>query len=109
MFVWVNTWFLRKKFNGISLWPFILVRNREYKNDQVFINHEKIHLRQQLELLIIPFYIWYGLEFLIRLAKYKDRYQAYRNICFEREAYQNEKDLDYLKKRSFWKFILFYN
>lgn len=107
MFVLVNRWFFSKKFNGIALWPFILVKSRDYKRDTVFINHEKIHLRQQLEMLIIPFYIWYGLEFLIRLLKYKDRYQAYRNISFEREAYQNEKDLDYLKRRSFWRFFLY--
>ena len=109
MFVLVNRWFFSKKFNGIALWPFILVKSKGCKRDAVFINHEKIHLRQQLEMLIIPFYIWYGLEFLIRLAIYKDRYQAYRNICFEREAYQNEKNLNYLKKRPFWKFIKYFN
>tara|TARA_R110000787_G_scaffold282235_1_gene394003 strand:+ start:5270 stop:5653 length:384 start_codon:yes stop_codon:yes gene_type:complete len=109
MIVLVNRWFLGKKFNGISIWPFILIRSKEYKKDAFFINHEKIHLRQQLELLIIPFYIWYGLEFLIRLAIYKDRYQAYRNISFEREAYKNEKDLDYLKRRSFWEFVIYFS
>jgi hypothetical protein len=30
---------------------------------------------------------------------------AYRNISFEREAYANEKDLDYLKRRSFFGFL----
>jgi hypothetical protein len=34
----------------------------------------------------------------------KDRNLAYRNISFEKEAYLNEKDPDYLKKRSFWAF-----
>ena len=36
------------------------------------------------------------MEFLIKLIKYKDSYQEYRTFCFEREAYENEKDLDYL-------------
>jgi hypothetical protein len=31
--------------------------------DKVFVNHEKIHLRQQLELLVLPFYVWYIIEF----------------------------------------------
>ena len=31
--------------------------------------------------------------------------EAYHAISFEREAYKNEKDLDYLKKRSFWSFL----
>jgi len=68
------------------------------------INHEKIHIRQQLELLVVPFFLWYGIEFLIRWLQHKNRFVAYRNISFEREAYANEKDLGYLKRRSFWKF-----
>jgi len=107
MIVLVNSLLLRKGFNGITLWPFILVRSKDLKEDPIFINHEKIHLRQQLELLIVFFYIWYGLEFLVRLLQYKNRYQAYRNISFEREAYKNEKDLDYLKRRSFWEVFKF--
>ncbi len=109
MIVLVNRWLIRKRFNGISLWPFIIVRRNEFKNDAVFINHEKIHLRQQLELLIVFFYLWYGIEFLIRLVHYKNRYLAYRNISFEREAYKNEKDLNYLKGRSFWSFTNYFN
>ncbi|PKP16117.1 MAG: hypothetical protein CVU07_07960, partial [Bacteroidetes bacterium HGW-Bacteroidetes-23] len=51
------------------------------------------------------FLVWYILEYLIRLIQFRDRNLAYRNISFEREAYQNEKDLHYLKQRSFWSFI----
>ena len=69
------------------------------------MNHERIHLKQQFELLIIPFFIWYGLEFLVRLLQYRNRRDAYLNISFEREAYQNEFDLEYLKKRHFWSFL----
>ncbi|MDT0555838.1 hypothetical protein [Patiriisocius hiemis] len=107
MIVLVNRLFLRKGFNGITLWPFIVVRLKELVNDKVFMNHEKIHLRQQIEMLVLPFYLWYGIEFIIRLIQYKNRNLAYRNISFEREAYGNEKDLCYLKQRSFWKFIRF--
>ena len=105
MFLVVNRFLMGKKFTGITLWPFIVVKRKELKQDEVLINHEKIHLRQQIELLIIPFFIWYGLEYLIRLIQYKNRREAYFNISFEREAYANEKDLNYLKKRSFWKFL----
>jgi hypothetical protein len=30
---------------------------------------------------------------------------AYRNVVFEREAYENENDLSYLKSRSYWRFM----
>jgi hypothetical protein len=65
----------------------------------VLLNHEKIHLRQQLELLFVPFFIWYGLEFVIRFFQYRDWKIAYRNISFEREAYENEKDINFLNNR----------
>ncbi|HAT63543.1 MAG TPA: hypothetical protein DCS66_02935 [Flavobacteriaceae bacterium] len=104
MIVWVNRFLLRKKFLGMALWPFIILQNKSLLSDTVFINHEKIHLRQQAEMLIVFFYVWYVFEFLLRWIQFKNRYQAYKNISFEREAYTNEKDLDYLKKRSFWGF-----
>lgn len=91
------------------LWPFLILSRRELKNDRVFMNHERIHLRQQLELLVVPFYLWYGFEFLVLWIHHKNAHTAYRNISFEKEAYKNEKDLDYLKKRPFWGFISLIN
>jgi hypothetical protein len=107
MIVLVNRFLLRKNFSGITLWPFLILKKKSLKKDLVFLNHERIHFRQQVELLVIPFYLWYALEFIVRLIQYKSRYQAYRNISFEREAYSNEKDLDYLEKRSFWRFRIY--
>ena len=68
------------------------------------MNHEKIHLRQQAEMLIIPFFIWYFLEYLVRFLQYKNAEKAYLNISFEREAYANEANLNYLKNRSFFQY-----
>ena len=96
-----------KGFNGLTVFPFVFLKSKVLKGDVVLINHERIHLRQQLELLILPFFIWYLLEYLFRLLKTKKRHIAYRNISFEREAYTKEKDLDYLKTRPFWRFIFY--
>lgn len=93
------------KISGITLFPFILLRKKELRQNEILINHEKIHLRQQLELLIIPFYIWYLSEYYIKYLKYKNPELAYRNISFEREAYANDQNLDYVKTRKFWGFI----
>ena len=62
------------------------------------INHERIHIRQQLETLIVGFYLIYFLEFIFYRFNHT-RYNAYKMISFEREAYQYENDIDYLKKR----------
>lgn len=101
-----------RNYVGLSLWPFIFLKNHKLKNDIELINHEKIHLRQQQELLIIPFYMLYFFEWLIRCVLYLDTYRAYQNISFEREAYLNEKSQDYLKKRrpySFMKYLFHKN
>ena len=50
------------------------------------MNHESIHWEQQKEMLGILFYVWYGIEYLVRLIQYRDGDKAYRNISFEREA-----------------------
>lgn len=101
----VHKYIIGRRFKGMSLWPFILINDRKLKNDKFFMNHERIHLRQQAEMLVIPFYIWYYLEYLIRLVKYRDRMQAYRNISFEREAYDRETIDAYLEERKFWNFL----
>ncbi len=92
----------------MTVFPFIFAKNKVCKEDMVLINHERIHIRQQIELLIIPFYLWYGLEFLIHFVRLKDKRKAYRAISFEKEAYGKESDLNYLKKRRFWNFLAFF-
>ena len=92
-------------FRGLTFYPFVFLADKDDKLNEVFINHEKIHIRQQLELLIVPFYVWYFTEYLIRLLQFRNRKKAYYAISFEKEAYANEKDLAYLKSRSFWRFL----
>lgn len=108
MFILISKFFTPKGFNGITIFPFVILRDVKNKMNLRLINHEKIHIRQQLELLIFPFFVWYFIEYLFRLYQFKDRNKAYRNIVFEREAYENEKDLNYLQKRSFWNFLRYY-
>lgn len=105
MFLIVAKYLIPKGYRGMALFPFVILKYDVDKNNPVFVNHEKIHLRQQLELLILLFYIFYVLEFIIRFIQYKNKDLAYRNISFEREAYSKETDLDYLKNRSFFGFL----
>lgn len=96
---------LRKtRINGITIFPFIFLRESAFKKNKILINHEKIHIRQQLELLVIFFYLWYVVEYYYWYFKLKDKHLAYRNISFEREAYAMEEDLNYLETRKIWSF-----
>lgn len=114
-------------YKAINLFGVLFVKNNAKLSD-VDINHEKIHSEQYKEvtylsvslfgviglifgnliILISPFiyYILYVLEWLIRLIQFRQgSYMAYRNISFEREAYQNQEDLYYLKGRKFLGFL----
>jgi hypothetical protein len=107
----IGEWrFFGKRTVGLTVFPFIFIRKsyteriNEEKLEQI-INHESIHIRQQKELFVIIFYLWYFLEFLIRYLKTFDFDEAYYSISFEKESYENEKNLEYLKNRKFWSFL----
>ncbi|THD68765.1 hypothetical protein E7Z59_00075 [Robertkochia marina] len=93
------------KYVGLALWPFIVLKSVDLKEDHSLMNHERIHLRQQLEMLILPFYLWYTFEWLVRWIILGNAHRAYRELSFEREAYAHENDPDYLKTRRPWSFF----
>ncbi|MGG5487937.1 hypothetical protein [Gaetbulibacter sp. PBL-D1] len=101
----VSKYIVPKGYVGITIYPFVFLKYEALKEDTVLLNHERIHLQQQIELLIIPFFVIYGFEFLIRLLQYKRWSLAYRNISFEREAYFQEAQLNYLKHRRLYSFL----
>ena len=88
-------------FTAINLFGLIFVR-RGHSFSDVDLNHERIHTAQMLELLVLGFYLWYLVEWLVLLVRHRNVLRAYRNIRFEREAYENERDMSYLKSRKFW-------
>lgn len=106
-------------YKAMAILPFIFTRVKVLRDN--VISHERIHLRQQLEMLIVGiiisgilaltgcswwsllavplFFWWYIVEYLIRFAVYRNNNKAYRNVAFEREAYTNEEDIMYLERR----------
>ncbi|HPW98704.1 MAG TPA: hypothetical protein PK218_09090 [Flavobacterium sp.] len=105
MYIIVLKYLVPKKIIGLTIFPFIIVKDKKLKLDKVFINHEKIHLRQQLELLILPFFVWYFLEFFFRFMICLNWSKSYRSISFEKEAYCNEMNFNYLEKRTLYRFL----
>ena len=67
--------------------------------------HETTHFQQQLELLFVGQWLLYGLFWLWGLVKYRNGKVAYRESPFEREAYCNEIDADYLATRPRYNWI----
>lgn len=91
---------------GLALFPFVIIRRDipagKYR-DRI-IRHEMIHLRQQLELLILPFYIWYLVEYCAGRLRGKNHYRAIIDISFEKEADANMDDINYLRARKLFAF-----
>lgn len=80
--------------NGIVLWPFILYAERD--PDPFIMNHESIHLEQIRRSGVLKFYAQYLSEYFRGRKKGLSHDEAYRNISFEKEAYQNQHDSFYI-------------
>lgn len=72
---------------GIALFPFVFVVDKKNKK---LMQHELIHIEQQKELFVLPFYILYLWEYF-RVG--------YKKSKFEREAKLNERLKGYLDNR----------
>lgn len=93
-----------KGYKAINLFGILFVRKGCIMSE-VDINHEAIHTAQMEEMLYVFFYVWYIIEWVIRLLM---KGNAYKNISFEKEAYTNENNLSYLNARkmySWFKYI----
>lgn len=102
----VSKFLVPKGYRALTVFPFVFLREKSSKDDLILMNHERIHWAQQKELLLIGFFIWYGLEYLFKLLRYKNHQKAYKNIVFEREAYLHERNFEYLATRKFWHFLI---
>ncbi len=94
-------------YGGMAIFPIILLKNKNQAGAQA-LRHEKIHLRQQAETLLLPFYVFYLLHYLFNQVRYRNHHKAYLNIVFEREAYACDADENYLAQRPMWAFVNFF-
>lgn len=85
-------------YKAINLFGVLFVKKNAVISDE-FLNHESIHTEQMKEMLFLFFYLWYIIEWLIKLVYHLNFRKAYKSISFEREAYNNEDDLEYLGSR----------
>lgn len=107
----------------VTVGPFVFSKLTESNIPQRVRNHETCHSYQWIEMVIVvgsivlilqlvvdispwwylvaivAFYLWYAVEWLIRLFIYKDSKTAYRKVSFEQEAYSSEQDCNYIENR----------
>lgn len=91
---------------GFTVFPFIFIANEKLREHEVMMNHERIHLRQQLETLVIFGFLIYYIHYKINLKRNGgNKLDAYVNILFEREAYANQHNMQYLKERKAYSWL----
>lgn len=93
---------------GFSFFIWIWIA-KDGRNPKRTINHETIHFWQQVEMLFVLMWLLYILSYLWNIVKYKGKHdKAYRNIPFEKEAYANDDNLDYLKSRKMFSWVKYF-
>lgn len=94
-----NKYFPFKPFLATNIFGTIFCRGKKGRLSAVDVNHEYIHTLQQRELYYVGFMLLYYFEWLYWLCRKRSFMKAYYAISHEREAYANERDLDYNKHR----------
>lgn len=113
----------------ITIGPFVLSKLSESEMPQYVRNHECTHSRQWIETTVASgfllflfialvginawwmvlsafvFYLWYGVEWLVRLCLLKDGKKAYRAVSFEQEAYANERNMNYAENAGYFSWV----
>lgn len=127
--------FLFSSYSTITIFAWVLTIYNKLRQET--INHECTHARQWTELTIasgviiwigmlvfdysawyltlspVIFYLWYGLEYLIRrimglfASGDNKQHTAYREVSFEQEARLAEKDDNYLENSHYYAWMKF--
>lgn len=119
---WINKFIPFQSFRACNILGVVFVRGTRPLSD-ITINHESIHSRQFVELMVLfavatvfilwwlpvfapfAFYVWYIVEWLVHLIRFRSTYIAYRRISFEREAYAHQADMGYTNGRHWFNFL----
>ena len=99
--------YIFKYYRGFSFFIFIWISRLE-QNRERLVRHEMIHFAQQVELLFVFHWLFYAVFYLWARVRRKPHYVAYRYNPFELEAYCNDNDSDYLRRRkrfAWWLYI----
>lgn len=96
-----------KGYLAITIFPWIFIRKElKSKYTEEVHRHETTHGYQQLELLWLLFFVWYVVEWFLKIpfCGFSGK-RAYKSISFEREAFDHENDADYNDNRKHYAWV----
>lgn len=64
----ISKYLIPNRYSGLAIYPFIFLKNKSLSDNYELINHERIHLKQQIELLWIFFFYGMLLNFYFTLS-----------------------------------------
>lgn len=124
---WIAKHLLFERFSTITLAAFVCTKMSKEEMPQSVKNHECVHAKQWVEMFVLgwllvfllqvsfnasewlyilpflAFYIWYGIECLIKSIIL--RKNAYKDISFEKEARLAESDNNYLENCGYFEWF----
>ena len=83
---------------AITIWPWIIADKSERADDTI-MNHERIHLAQEKELWVLPFYILYFAHSIWLFIRHLDFNKCYLLNFAELEAFTYQESMHYLYAR----------
>ena len=83
---------LLRRYDGMVLGRTILCKHVEGEIPPALLRHELIHLEQIERYGVVQFYLIYLRDYLANLCRFRNHDTAYRNIPFEKEAYERERE-----------------
>ena len=92
------------RYNIVNICGILFIKGNAELTQKEY-NHESIHSAQIIEMFIVGFYLWYVAEYIYYRLNGLSKLLAYHAISFEREAYENDDNLDYLKTRKKYNWI----
>lgn len=125
---WIANTFLGKSYSTITLAAWVCTKyiNKE-EMPQWVRNHECTHARQWVECMVVSgmliwllvlfanisawwfclsfimFYILYSLEYIIKLPFFRG--ETYNHLSFEKEAYKNQYNNNYLEDSDYFEWV----
>jgi hypothetical protein len=87
-----------RRYNGMVVGRTILFKDAATEISPALFRHELIHQEQMDRHGIMRFYLIYFRDYLANLWCFRNHDRAYRNIPFEKEAYERERDKEALRR-----------
>jgi hypothetical protein len=95
---WIFTLPFVRRYDGMVLGRTILFKSGANEIPPALFRHELIHQEQIDRHGIMRFYLIYFRDYLANLWRFGNHDAAYRNIPFEKEAYERDRDKEVLQR-----------